>query len=357
VYIRGSFFPILAAAGMAVLNSSTALFAKHEICILGHKVLKEEAKLITEFGDGLKRVVNGLFEILNVTGNGVGLAAPQVGLPCRIVVIDDPRLAALRKPGMEQKRIEFEKKTAPFYATEAVLYNEKIEDNVKDGEGKFNSSEVVLKNVFDIFPLVLVNPTVSFPSDGKDVSEEGCLSLPGIMANVLRNLEISVAYRDVDEKKHTLKCNGFLAKVVQHEVDHLNGILYVDRLDEQPLLVRGSDPIWKNKSELYKRMQELKDEKLTKDNIPQFEEMLKERFGLKGGKEGTTPEPSEEDEERKKKIKHMLENTFWISKENKGKALEIIKEIGGEDHMLDYDTLLPQSETANNAVEAKSEAK
>ena len=85
--------------------------------------------------------------------------------------------------------------------------------------------------------------------------------------------------------------------------------------------------------------------------------MLKERFGLKGGKEGTTPEPSKEDEERKKKIKHMLENTFWISKENKGKALEIIKEIGGEDHMLDYDTLLPQSETANNAVEAKSEAK
>ena len=87
---------------MTASNVSTALFAEHEICIFGHEVLKEEAKPITEFSDGLKRVVNGLFETLNVTGDGVGLAAPQVGLPYRIVVIDDPRLAALREPVMKQ---------------------------------------------------------------------------------------------------------------------------------------------------------------------------------------------------------------------------------------------------------------
>ena len=83
---------------------------------------------------------------------------------------------------------------------------------------------------------------------------------------------------------------------------------------------------------------------------------MRECYGLKGNKDGTAELPKE-DEEREKKIKHILENAFWISEKNKVEALEIIKSIGGEDHILDYDTLLPQSETADNAVEAKSETK
>ena len=270
---------------------------------------------------------------------------------------------------MEQKRIAFEEKEAPFFATKAVLIKKG-----KDGKGKIES-EIELKNIFDIFPLVLVNPRVSFIPDEEDISRdifplvlvnprvsfipdeedisrEGCLSLPGIMKDILRKRKIVVEYRDRDGEEYGLKCDGLLAKIIQHEVDHLNGILYVDRPDKQPLLVRGWDPIWKREPKLYGEMQKLKDETLTKEKIPQFEQMLEERFGLKGDKEETILEPSKEDEE---KIEHMLKNVFWISEKDTGKALKIIEEIGGEDHILDYDTLLQQSGTVNDAVKAESE--
>ena len=345
MYIRGSFFSILAVAGMTTLNVSTALFAEHKICILGHKVLLQKAEPIKKFGGDLDEPISTMLQTLYAT-NGVGLAAPQVGLSCQIVVIDDPRLAALRKPEMEQKRIAFEEKEAPFFATKAVLIKKG-----KDGKGKIES-EIELKNIFDIFPLVLVNPRVSFIPDEEDISREGCLSLPGIMKDILRKRKIVVEYRDRDGEEYGLKCDGLLAKIIQHEVDHLNGILYVDRPDKQPLLVRGWDPIWKREPKLYGEMQKLKDETLTKEKIPQFEQMLEERFGLKGDKEETILEPSKEDEE---KIEHMLKNVFWISEKDTGKALKIIEEIGGEDHILDYDTLLQQSGTVNDAVKAESE--
>jgi len=78
----------------------------------------------------------------------------------------------------------------------------------------------------------LANPVVrTLPSD-EFYYEEGCLSFPGINADVARPERIEVSYQDLDGVAHTLECNGLLARCIQHEVDHLNGVLFIDRMEK-----------------------------------------------------------------------------------------------------------------------------
>ena len=86
-----------------------------------------------------------------------------------------------------------------------------------------------------IMPMALVNPRIT-PLPGRTlVGEEGCLSFPGIRGDVPRDEAIEVQYEDVRGKTHTLICKGWFARVIQHEVDHLNGILFIDRMDKRQL--------------------------------------------------------------------------------------------------------------------------
>ena len=81
-----------------------------------------------------------------------------------------------------------------------------------------------------IMPLVLVNPTLKLQKGETEWFEEGCLSFPGIRAEIERPTTLTCNYQDLQGAPHTLVCNGLLARVIQHEVDHLNGILFIDRM-------------------------------------------------------------------------------------------------------------------------------
>lgn len=79
-------------------------------------------------------------------------------------------------------------------------------------------------------PLVLLNPEIHTLSDKTDSREEGCLSFPDIRGKIDRALEIGVRYLDLDGQSHDVTVRGFAARVIQHEVDHLNGVLFIDRM-------------------------------------------------------------------------------------------------------------------------------
>ncbi len=84
-------------------------------------------------------------------------------------------------------------------------------------------------------PQIFINPEIVARSEDKVVYEEGCLSFPGIRGDVVRPDEITVKFKDTAGHAHTLQCNGLLARCVQHEVDHLNGVLYIDHMTKEVL--------------------------------------------------------------------------------------------------------------------------
>jgi len=86
-------------------------------------------------------------------------------------------------------------------------------------------------------PLTIVNPELTIVPEPTDSYEEGCLSFPEIRGDVIRPDEITVKFQDAAGHKHTLRCTGLLARCVQHEADHLNGILFIDRMEKSVLTV------------------------------------------------------------------------------------------------------------------------
>lgn len=148
--------------------------ATRNVRIYGDPVLREKAKAILAFDDSLRSLVADLFETM-ATYNGVGLAANQVGVAQRVFVVDVPR-----------------------------------EDGTHDR-------------------FAVVNPVLS-ERKGKQKDEEGCLSMPGIAEDVERSLVLRL--RGFDEQGNPIDrvVDGFLARAVQHESDHLDGVLFTDRL-------------------------------------------------------------------------------------------------------------------------------
>jgi len=147
-----------------------------EIRLFGDPVLKERAAPVTEFGAELARFGDDLLETMR-TAAGVGLAAPQVGVLKRVFSYD---------VGVDEET----------------------------GEHPFG---------------VLVNPVITRRAGEQD-GEEGCLSLPGIYYDCVRAMEVTVAARDVYGTPVTLEGSGLLARVFQHETDHLDGVLFLERL-------------------------------------------------------------------------------------------------------------------------------
>jgi len=154
-----------------------AAMALREILILPDKRLRLVSEPVTKITAEVRRLVDDMFETM-YDAPGVGLAAIQVGAPQRVVTID------------------VAKKEEP-------------------------------KN-----PQVFINPEILGVSEEKAIHEEGCLSIPEYYDDVERPAEIRVRYLDLDGKSREIEANGLLARCLQHEVDHLNGVLFIDYLSK-----------------------------------------------------------------------------------------------------------------------------
>ena len=151
------------------------------IYIYGHPVLRKEAQDIDASYPNLKELIDNMYETM-YNADGVGLAAPQVGLADRIFVIDLSPLADEESPQYEG-----------------------------------------LKKTF-------INARIISRTGDMVSTEEGCLSIPGINESVSRHDEIEIEYLDENLEPHTETFTGFTARVIQHEYDHIDGILFVDHI-------------------------------------------------------------------------------------------------------------------------------
>ena len=146
----------------------------------GNAVLRKQAEPIAADYPELNTLITNMYDTM-YKAEGVGLAAPQVGLPIRLLVID---LVAFK------------------------------EDNPELGA----------------FKVAMINPTILERSEEEVSAEEGCLSIPGIHESELRAERIKIKYQDADFKEYIEEFEGFKARVVQHEYDHLEGHLFTDRV-------------------------------------------------------------------------------------------------------------------------------
>ena len=167
------------------------------IVAYGDPVLKLKAKEIAKEYPNLKALIANMHETMH-GAFGVGLAAPQIGLPIRMFLVD----------------------TSPF-ADDDVL---------KDDERAF------LKD----FKHTFINPTILEETGDEWAFNEGCLSIPDVREDVFRKPNIKIEYFDIDFKKHTLELDGLAARVFQHEYDHIEGVLFTDRLSSlKKRLIKG----------------------------------------------------------------------------------------------------------------------
>jgi len=159
----------------------------------GTKVLREKGKVISQFDTSLVQLSKDMISTM-YEAEGIGLAAQQIGKALQFCVVDVP--------------------DHPEYPITCIL------------DGKALSPSLLM-------PMSLANPKVKVLPSDEYYYEEGCLSFPGINADVARPEQILVTYQDLDGVEHTLECDGLLARCIQHEVDHLNGVLFIDRMEKQ----------------------------------------------------------------------------------------------------------------------------
>ncbi|WP_071125731.1 MULTISPECIES: peptide deformylase [Peptoniphilus] len=138
-------------------------------------ILRKKSKIVANFNNTLEVLIDDMYETMDVA-YGVGLAAPQVGILKRLIVVDN-------RDEEENKR---------FY---------------------------------------MLNPVI-LEKEGEEISMEGCLSIPGKQGIVKRAKNIKVKYNDLTGKEKIMEAEDFLARIIQHEMDHLDGILYTDKAIE-----------------------------------------------------------------------------------------------------------------------------
>ncbi|QLE55893.1 peptide deformylase [Nostoc sp. TCL26-01] len=150
---------------------------------LGDRVLRQPAKRITKVDDEIRQLIRDMLQTM-YSNDGIGLAAPQVGIHKQLIVIDcEP-------------------------------------DNPSNP------------------PLILINPTIKQVSREIGVAQEGCLSIPGVYMDVKRPDVVEVIYKDENGRPQTLKATDLLGRCIQHEMDHLNGVVFVDRVDNSLTLAQ-----------------------------------------------------------------------------------------------------------------------
>lgn len=149
------------------------------INLYGDKILREKVKKVEKIDDEIIEIVTDMFETMRNANGGIGLAANQVGINKKIFVLD----------------------LSPI-------------EEYKDHK-----------------PMVVINPEIVEFSDDLEVMEEGCLSLPGLYAEVERPAKIKLKYMDLSENEQIIEADGFFARAIQHEYDHLIGKMIPDHLE------------------------------------------------------------------------------------------------------------------------------
>ena len=151
---------------------------------LGSNELRTSAKRISKVDESIRDLARDMLRSM-YSAHGIGLAAPQVGIHKQLLVID----------------LDLEEAATP--------------------------------------PLVLINPEITAFGASLNTYEEGCLSIPKVYLNVVRPSIVEVSYRDELGRPRRLKADGLLARCIQHEMDHLNGVLFVDRVTDELSLNEG----------------------------------------------------------------------------------------------------------------------
>ena len=163
-----------------------------EIVHYNHPVLRKKGEKITAFDGALASFAQEMVEAMHAA-HGIGLAAQQVGRAIQLCVVD-----------------------------------------LREVEAEFDWRLDGAKTPLDlIMPMVIANPKVTESKEApKEPLEEGCLSFPEIRGDVVRTTEITVKFQDQLGQPHVLQCTDLLARCVLHEADHLNGILFIDRMEK-----------------------------------------------------------------------------------------------------------------------------
>jgi len=150
------------------------------VTMCGDKILRKKVAKVTQVDNENIKLIKNMFDTMR-NAHGIGLAANQVGADRAIIIVDIS----------------------------------------------------LVEGFEEIKPIVLINPEITKYSDEKSVLEEGCLSIPDIREEVVRPKAITVTYKDTDLEEHTLEAESLLARVIQHEYDHLQGILFTDLVNDE----------------------------------------------------------------------------------------------------------------------------
>ncbi|GGG57560.1 peptide deformylase [Bizionia arctica] len=167
------------------------------IVAYGDPVLKKKGGEITKDYPKLSELLDNMYETMD-GAFGVGLAAPQIGLPIRLFIVD----------------------TSPFSEDEELTPEE--QDELKG------------------FKRTFINAQITMEEGDEWVFNEGCLSIPDVREDVFRKPNITIVYQDENFETHTEKFSGLIARVIQHEYDHIEGVLFTDKLSAlKKRLIKG----------------------------------------------------------------------------------------------------------------------
>jgi len=150
------------------------------VTMCGDKILRKKLAKVTKVDNETIKLITNMFDTMR-NANGIGLAANQVGADRAILIVDIS----------------------------------------------------LVEGFEEVKPVVLINPKIKKYSDKISVIEEGCLSIPDIREEVERPESITITYQDTDLKEHTVEIDSLLARVIQHEYDHLQGILFTDLVNDE----------------------------------------------------------------------------------------------------------------------------
>ncbi|MDR2982897.1 MAG: peptide deformylase [Puniceicoccales bacterium] len=164
----------------------------------GDPVLREKGEPVAVFDEALAQLAADMVETMHAA-KGIGLAAPQIGRAMQFFVID-LQLKPDEKPDFS---FTFDEKSVP--------------------------AEFVM-------PLAIANPELTILPDDEWLYSEGCLSFPGLTGEVARREKVRLRYQDVRGIRHEIVCDGIFARCIQHEYDHCQGVLFIDRMEKADLL-------------------------------------------------------------------------------------------------------------------------
>lgn len=163
----------------------------------GEPILRKVGTAITEFDADLAQLADDMVDTM-YDEEGIGLAAQQIGKAIQLFVLD------VRPPEGEQPAFDY----------------------------RFDGKQPPLDL---IMPMALANPKVSIIDSSKDVYEEGCLSFPDVRGKVTRPIGVRCEFQDTEGNSHILEATGLLGRCILHESDHLNGELFIDKMDKRDL--------------------------------------------------------------------------------------------------------------------------